>query len=72
MQGNMTSFHKRRAQAPEYVSPNQLVLAGFESPFDQKLSPSNRWVVLLILFHGMKFAICISNLSLRGKQADLH
>ena len=42
----MTSSPKRRAQAPEYVSPNQLVLAGFESPFDQKLSPTNRWVVL--------------------------
>ena len=37
---------KKRAQAPVYVSPNQLVLAGFESPFDQKLNPTNRWVIL--------------------------
>jgi len=37
---------KKRAQAPDYVSPNQLVLDGFESPFDQKLNPTNRWVVL--------------------------
>jgi len=37
---------KKRAQVPDYVSPNQLVLAGFESPFDQKLNPTNRWVVL--------------------------
>jgi len=37
---------KKRAQVPEYVSPNQLVLDGFESPFDQKLNPINRWVVL--------------------------
>ena len=37
---------KKRAQAPVYVSPNQLVLAGFESPFDLKLNPTNRWVVL--------------------------
>ena len=37
---------KKRAQAPDYVSPNQLVLAGFESPFDQKLNPTNRWVIL--------------------------
>ena len=37
---------KKRAPAPDYVSPNQLVLAGFESPFDQKLNPTNRWVVL--------------------------
>jgi len=27
---------KKRAQVPDYVSPNQLVLAGFESPFEQK------------------------------------
>ena len=37
---------KKRAQAPDYVSPNQLVLAGFKSPFDQKLNPTNRWVIL--------------------------
>jgi len=42
----MTSPRKKRAQVLEYVSPNQLILAGFESPFDQKLSPTNRWVVL--------------------------
>ncbi len=42
----MTSPRKKRAQVPEYVSPNQLTLAGFEHPFDQKLSTTNRWVVL--------------------------
>jgi hypothetical protein len=42
----MTTHRKKRAQAPEYVSPNQLVLAGFESPFAQNLNPTNRWVVL--------------------------
>jgi transposase, IS5 family len=46
MQGNMASPRKKRTQVPEYVSPNQLKLEGFESPFDQKLSPTNRWVVL--------------------------
>jgi hypothetical protein len=46
MQGYMKRAPKKRAQAPDYVSPNQLVLAGFESPFDQKLNPTNRWVVL--------------------------
>jgi len=35
MQGYMKRPSKKRAQAPDYVSPNQLVLAGFESPFDQ-------------------------------------
>ena len=42
----MTLPRKKRAQVPEYVSPNQLKLEGFESPFDQKLSSTNRWVVL--------------------------
>ena len=37
---------KKRAQAPSYLSPNQLTLEGFENPFDQKLSETNRWVVL--------------------------
>jgi hypothetical protein len=30
----MTSSHRKRAQAPAYVSPKQLTLAGFENPFD--------------------------------------
>ena len=42
----MTRPFKKRAHVPEYVSPNQLTLAGFENPFDQKLSETNRWVVL--------------------------
>jgi len=42
----MRSSRKRHAQVPEYVSPNQLKLEGFESPFEQKLNPTNRWVVL--------------------------
>ena len=42
----MSLPRKKRAQVPQYVSPNQLTLAGFEHPFDQKLSPTNRWVVL--------------------------
>ena len=45
MQGYMNRPPKKRAQAPDYVSQNQLVLDGFESPFDQKLNPTNRWVV---------------------------
>ncbi|MBP1618422.1 MAG: Transposase domain [Bacteroidetes bacterium] len=46
MQGKMTSSRKKRAQVPEYVSRSQLKLAGFESPFDQELNPTNHWVVL--------------------------
>lgn len=37
---------KKRAPSPRYVSSNQLTLAGFESPFERSLNPSNRWVVL--------------------------
>lgn len=37
---------KKRAPAPKYVSQKQLTLEGFESPFERKLNPENRWVVL--------------------------
>ena len=37
---------KKRASVPDYVSPNQLTLEGFETPFEQKLNPENRWVKL--------------------------
>jgi IS5 family transposase len=46
VQGNMPKGSKKRAPTPLFVSPAQLVLAGFETPFSQKLHPSNRWVVL--------------------------
>ncbi|MEO6904398.1 MAG: hypothetical protein ABI315_14760, partial [Bacteroidia bacterium] len=37
---------KKRACARVYVSKNQFVLAGFESPFEQQLTRNNRWVKL--------------------------
>jgi transposase, IS5 family len=37
---------KKRAPAPVYVSPNQLTLEGFATPFSQNLSVKNRWVQL--------------------------
>ena len=46
MQGNMQKDSKRRASTPSFVSPSQLVLAGFETPFSQQLRRTNRWVVL--------------------------
>lgn len=42
----MPGTRKKHAQVPRYVSPSQLKLEGFESPFDQLLSLTNRWVVL--------------------------
>ena len=42
----MQKVHKKRAPSPKYVSPSQLTLEGFESPFERTLNPKNRWVVL--------------------------
>ena len=46
MQRKMQKGSKKRAPTPSFVSPAQLVLAGFETPFSQKLVRTNRWVVL--------------------------
>jgi hypothetical protein len=46
VQGKMAKAQKSRASKAAYVSPNQLVLVGFESPFTQHLDPNNRWVRL--------------------------
>lgn len=46
MHGNMRKLVKKLALKPEYVSPNQLRLEGFETPFEKELDPTNRWVVL--------------------------
>jgi hypothetical protein len=46
VQEKMTNTQKKRALTPTFVSQNQLVLEGFESPFNKKLNPENRWVVL--------------------------
>lgn len=42
----MSNIRKRRASTPEYRSPDQLVLPGFESPFSRHLDPGNRWVLM--------------------------
>lgn len=42
----MNTTRKKRAPAPVYTSPNQLTLDCFQTPFDQKLLKTNRWVVL--------------------------
>jgi transposase, IS5 family len=42
----MKKVLKNRAPRPEYVSPKQLTIDGFESPFDRKLNQNNRWVNL--------------------------
>jgi hypothetical protein len=42
----MAKAQKFRASKTAYVSPNQLTLGGFESPYSQSLNPNNRWVKL--------------------------
>lgn len=42
----MNRARKKRAPAPVYVSPNQLSLECFHTPFKQHLNKQNRWVVL--------------------------
>lgn len=42
----MAKALKSRASKQAYTSPQQLTLAGFESPFSNQLVSSNRWVIL--------------------------
>lgn len=42
----MAKALKSRASKQQYVSPHQLNLAGFESPFANQLALTNRWVIL--------------------------
>lgn len=42
----MARAAKIRASKQPYLSPGQMILPGFESPFDQHLLPDNRWVRL--------------------------
>lgn len=44
MQGKSHKSRRKLAAKPVYVSPNQLTLAGFETPFVNQLNKDNRWV----------------------------
>ncbi len=46
MQRNMKNAQKKCALTPQYLSPNQLILDGFETPFEKQLNPNIRWVIL--------------------------
>jgi hypothetical protein len=43
---NAVKSFRKGASSPGYVSPKQLTLVGFETPFEQQLSKTNRWVKL--------------------------
>lgn len=42
----MAKAQKNRASKQKYVSPAQLTLTGFETPFARNLKTDNRWVIL--------------------------
>ena len=42
----MKKVFKKRAPSPSYLSPAQLTMDCFQTPFEQQLNPTNRWVVL--------------------------
>lgn len=42
----MAKALKNRASKQDYISPQQLILAGFASPFSNQLLSTNRWVIL--------------------------
>ncbi|MEO6133946.1 MAG: IS5 family transposase [Ginsengibacter sp.] len=42
----MAKALKNRASKSKYVSPSQLTLVGFDTPFAQNLDVNNRWVIL--------------------------
>ena len=46
MQGIMEKVKRKHAPTPTYMSPNQLTLDAFKSPFERELNPKNRWVIL--------------------------
>ncbi|HNW98776.1 MAG TPA: IS5 family transposase, partial [Bacteroidales bacterium] len=46
MQEKMAKAQKSRASKHPYVSPTQMTIEGFESPFLQSLDMRNRWVIL--------------------------
>ena len=48
MQGKATKQVKKPAATQRYISPNQLTLIGFETPFEQKLTTENRWVKMAL------------------------
>jgi transposase, IS5 family len=57
VQTNSSISAKKRASTPKYVSPKQLTLCGFETPFEQSLTSNNRWVHLSKLIPWDKIVI---------------
>ena len=43
----MAKAQKNRASKHPNISPSQVTLARFESPFSKSLDPDNRWVIMV-------------------------
>ena len=46
----------------KYISPNQLILTGFETPFAQKLTSNNRWIKMVDAILWDKIVVHYDNL----------
>jgi IS5 family transposase len=46
VQAKMAKSSKIRASRLKYISTSHVLIPGFETPFDQNLDPTNRWVIL--------------------------
>jgi hypothetical protein len=64
----MAKAQKNRASKNPYISPTQLTLVGFESPFAQSLDPNNRWVILA---HKIPWDILVSTYEDRLKNGTM-
>jgi len=64
----MAKAQKNRASKNAYISPNQLSIVGFESPFSQLLDPNNRWVVLA---HKIPWDLLVSTYQVRLNNSNM-
>ena len=64
----MAKSQKNRASKNPYISPNQLSIVGFESPFSQLLDPNNRWVVLA---HKIPWDLLVSTYQVRLNNSNM-
>ena len=64
----MAKAQKNRASKNPYISPNQLSIVGFESPFSQLLDPNNRWVVLA---HKIPWDLLVSTYQVRLNNSNM-
>ena len=62
MQTKTFKVSKKCASTPKYISPNQLTLAGFETPFAQKLTSNNRWIKMADAIPWDKIVVHYDNL----------